>query len=333
MKLSDIGEFGLIERFSKKYFSESLPSGYVGIGDDCAVIPFNKGGEMLVSTDLLVENVHFIRSEIGGMLLGRKSLAVNLSDLASSGAKPCASFLSIAVPDDTDVEFLDSFFKGYSDLSSEYGCPLLGGDTTKSPEFLTINVTVIGTSEHRKLRSMAKPGDIICVTGFLGDSAAGLDFVKNPSKKRDKNAEYFISRHHSPVPRVGEGRFLASFDGVHAMMDISDGISSDLKHIMKASNVSAVIELEKLPLSPLMTEFYSLRDAYSFATTGGEDYELLLTVDSKKIAEISEKFEKCFSKPLYQIGKITEGYSSEIVFLENSFPLNGFSNGFDHFTC
>jgi len=332
MKLKDIGEFGLIESFSKKYFSEKLSNGFLGIGDDCAVIPAF-GGDFLVSTDLLTENVHFIKDEIGGELLGKKSLAVNLSDLAASGATPVASFLSIAIPMETDTDFLDDFFKGYAFWSKKFNCPLLGGDTTKSLSGLTINVTVIGRAVNKKFRSGAKPGDVVCVTGFLGDSAAGLEFVTNPEKPRNKTSEYFISRHHNPEPRIFEGQFLAEFQGVHAMMDISDGISSDLKHIMKASRVSAVVELEKLPLSPLMTECYSKRDAYSFATSGGEDYELLLTVDSKKFAEINEKFEKKFSKPLYAIGKITEGYSPDIVFLENSFPLNGFSNGFDHFTA
>ena len=113
MKLKDIGEFGLIESFSKKYFSEKLSNGFLGIGDDCAVIPAF-GGDFLVSTDLLTENVHFIKDEIGGELLGKKSLAVNLSDLAASGATPVASFLSIAIPPETDTEFLDAFFKGYA---------------------------------------------------------------------------------------------------------------------------------------------------------------------------------------------------------------------------
>ena len=220
MKLKDLGEFGLIERFSEKYFSESLSDGFLGIGDDCAVIPA-LGGDFLVSTDLLTENVHFIKDEIGGEMLGKKSLAVNLSDLAASGATPVASFLSIAIPPETDTEFLDLFFKGYAFWSKKFNCPLLGGDTTKSAGGLTINVTVIGKAKNKKLRSGAKPGDVICVTGFLGDSAAGLEFVIDPKKKRDKNAEYFISRHHNPEPRISEGKFLADFQSVHAMMDIS----------------------------------------------------------------------------------------------------------------
>ncbi|MBQ3688883.1 MAG: thiamine-phosphate kinase [Bacteroidales bacterium] len=333
MLLNELGEFGFIERFSEKYFHKPLKDGFLGIGDDCAVLPEDAKRETLVSTDLLIENVHFIKDEIGGFQLGKKSLAVNLSDLAASGAEPCASFLSLGLPKNTSVEFMDEFFKGYAFLSEKYNCPLLGGDTTKSPENLVINVTVLGKAKKnaKKLRSMAKPGDVICVTGYLGNSAAGLEFLLNKNLKRDENARYLIDYHHNPQPRVFEGMFLASLEGVNAMTDISDGISSDLKHIMKLSQVSAVIETDKLPISKELEENsnFGFTQKRQFALSGGEDYELLLTVDSKKFAAVNEAYFKKFGKKLYQIGTIKNGFSDEIFFTENMF----LTNGFDHFSA
>jgi len=340
MKLKDIGEFALIENFSKKFFSKPLPKGFVGIGDDCAYIPsesLSKGESIAVSCDMLQENVHFIKDEIGGENLGKKSLAVNLSDLASSGATPLGSFLSVALPEDIEEDFLNNFFKGYAFMSEKYGCPLLGGDTVKSLNGITINVTVLGkvNRENVKLRKNAQPGDFVCVTGFLGDSACGLDFVKMEKNHRPKEADYFISCHHNPNPRLEEGKFLSQFSCVNSMMDISDGISSDLKHILKESQVSAVVELEKLPLSSQMRDYwgFNLKKMYELATSGGEDYELLFTVNKTQFANLNKLFQEKFSKPIYPIGKITEGFSSEIIFLENTNPINGFSNGYDHFTA
>jgi thiamine-monophosphate kinase len=334
MILKDIGEFGFIDRF-KGNFTKNLPAGMQGIGDDCAVIP-SESYDYVVTTDMLVEDVHFITKEIGGYQLGKKSLAVNLSDIAAEAGEPVGSFLSLAVPSTVSVEFLDEFMKGYAYFTEKYNCPLLGGDTTKSLGPLVINVTVIGRVSKGKFktRSSAQKGDFICVTGPLGDSGAGLDFLLNPSLNRNDNALELIHRHHNPEPRIPEGMFFASRPEVHAMMDISDGIGSDMKHILDESKVSALIELERLPLSDVMQNEYGEQRSkmYKYAVTGGEDYELLLTVDSSMFGTLNFDYSNKFGKELFRIGKIIETSENCKLFLtENGWPVNSLGSGFDHF--
>ncbi|MCQ2250172.1 MAG: thiamine-phosphate kinase [Bacteroidales bacterium] len=330
MRLNEIGEFGFIKRFSEKHF-QNLPKGYTGIGDDCAVIPNIGGHEYTVSTDMLIEDVHFVRSEIGGYLLGHKSLAVNLSDLAASGSTPCGAFLSIAVPGDVEVEFLDSFMDGFYKLSTVYGCPLLGGDTTGSRHGLAINVTVIGhcPEGRSKGRDKSLPGDIICVSGPLGDSAAGLRYILDPSLERNDNALKLIRRHHAPKPRILLGQQLGSISQVHSMMDISDGVASDIRHILQRSNVSAMIETTALPISPTLRETgLGSSTINELALCGGEDYELLFTVDPAFYTQ-----EWANKMKITAIGRITAAPGQQVIYTENGISTNAFGGGYDHFAC
>ena len=299
--MSHIGEFDLIGRISSRFAGKdncsTAPDGVLGIGDDCAVIPQRAGMDTLVTTDLLIEDRHFLLSDISPEQLGWKSAAVNISDIAAMGGRPVATFLSIALPkrlplrqedppgdqspdhryreglfrlpdgggksspvedgcadsEGGSVEkWVDRFIDGYKAMCDKFGVPLLGGDTSASPDKLFINVTVLGECPHGKAlrRSGARPGDLICVTGTLGDSAAGLRLVlersashSEPHSCHSERSEEspaapeltLIRRHYCPMPRVAEGQALAAVPGVHAMMDISDGIASDLRHILKAS--------------------------------------------------------------------------------------------------
>ncbi len=282
MKLGNIGEFSLIERFAP-VFMKNIPERALGIGDDCAVIPLSsahnrdggiKSGEsnsslkaavadsgdscsgqnslfsesddtdksrgdcLLVTTDLLLENVHFLKDRISAEDLGYKSLAVNLSDIAAMGGSPLFAFLSIGLPIDTEISWTDEFFKGFNCLASETGTLLMGGDTTGSKEGIVINVAVIGKSDLSKVkyRSGAKPGDYICISGMTGESSAGLHIVLDSSleSKADSSLiDNLLKSHNTPRPHIKEGLFLSREDGVHAMMDVSDGVDSDLRHIMK----------------------------------------------------------------------------------------------------
>jgi thiamine-monophosphate kinase len=280
-----------------------------------------------------MEDVHFLRQAITPWQLGYKSLAVNLSDIAAMGGIPVGSFLSIAIPDSIEVEYFDTFLKGYYELSAKYHTPLLGGDTTKSLKHLVINVCVIGKCKkgNAKKRDMAQSGDIICVTGPLGDSATGLKILLEQPTLSSKY-DLLIKKHHQPEPRLDEGVFLATYPEIHAMIDISDGISSDLKHILKASGKQAVIEIDKLPLSNELKEISIQQswDMVELATIGGEDYELLLTVNAKKLTEIQHKFLTRFGKPLYSIGYILNGESS-IQWLKSGNEYNFSKSGFNHF--
>lgn len=314
------GEFGLIE-FIREHFS--VPDGVTGIGDDCAIIPAGED-DLLVSTDLLMEGVHFLRNESSPEDIGWRAAAVNLSDIAAMGGTPVATFLSIALPADAQNEWAERFIEGYSQISHLYNVPLLGGDTTSSLKDIAVNVGVLGKCPAGKalMRSGAKVGDTIYVTGPLGDSAGGLQAILNGVSKTSE-IEELIKRHKRPVPRINEGKALLDSGITSAMMDISDGIASDLRHIMKASGVGAVIELDKLPLSVELVSVCKKEgwDIYELATSGGEDFELLFTTS----AEVAQNIKI----PIYPVGKITEG--NDLIWMKNNIKVNRDFDGYKHF--
>lgn len=280
----ELGEFALIDYIKTQF---KVPEGVLGIGDDCAVIPQKKGLETLVSTDMLMDGVHFLISDVDPYSLGWKSAAVNISDIAGMGGKPVASFLSFALPKKLSDSFLKEFMRGYKELSDRFDCPLLGGDTTSSLDRLCISVTVLGESECGRSckRSAACIGDLICTTGFIGDSAAGLKVILDGIGRGDLE-NHLVGRHYRPMPQVEAGLKLASVPGVHAMMDISDGVGSDIRHILEESGVGAEIDVNALPLSESLKEACAKYgwDAADLALNGGEDYELLFTVTEEAFA-------------------------------------------------
>ena len=332
MSLKDIGEFGFIKHLAPQ-FDHLVPTADHGIGDDCALLSISEEDYHLVSTDLLIEDIHFIKEQITPQELGYKALAVNLSDIAAMGGQPLYSFLSLGIPETTDTTYLDQFIEGYHQLSEKYNVPLMGGDTTRSQDKLVINVTVIGRSKKTKarLRSMAQEGDLICVTGPLGDSAAGLAVLLNQLEKNEDHTA-LIQRHHLPEPMVNEGLWLAQHPSVHAMMDLSDGLSSDIKHLLKASNKRAIIELNHLPISPLLQRIAPLHqwDITALASSGGEDYELLFTVQKSDFQAINKAFTTQFGKPLYAIGEIKKG-SPSLTWTRDQKEVEMHNTGFDHF--
>jgi thiamine-monophosphate kinase len=329
MKITNIGEFGFINRISPQFLKD-LPEAITGIGDDCAVIPISDKKSLLVTTDMLIEDIHFLRDKISPRNLGYKSLAVNLSDIAAMGGKPESIFLSLGLPRDIDVEWLDDFFAGLNDLAIKENLFLLGGDTTKSPKGVVISITVLGKadSELIKYRSSAKKGDVICVTDFLGDSGGGLKALLEKIPLDDE-VSFLVGRHHKPRPHLAEGSWLSEQE-VHAMMDISDGIDSDLRRIMEQSNCGADIYIERLPES-LQLKNVSGKFGWNtdeIAVTGGEDYCLLLTIAPELYATVSHGFEDEFHRPLYNIGVITE---MGLTYLKNGEKFDLFRHGFDHF--
>ena len=301
--MSHIGEFDLIRRISA---TVNVPQGVTGIGDDCAIIPQKQGLDTLVTTDLLIEGRHFLLSDVSPFDLGWKSAAVNISDIAAMGGRPVGAFLSIALPAGTGAEWVDGFIRGFNELCGRYGVALLGGDTSASDDKLFINVTIIGECAHGQavMRSGARAGDIVYVTGPLGDSAAGLKLILERSAMPDCPEEeateaFLISRHYLPEPRVEMGMALAALPGVHSMMDISDGIASDLKHILeespgsgqpdpdrhgrpdRPSPLAAEVDVRSLPLSEELKAVCAKHgwDPVELAVSGGEDYELLFTAE------------------------------------------------------
>lgn len=330
MNIGDLGEFGLINRFSP-LFTSHLPPGVVGIGDDCAVIPFQGDQSYVISTDLLNENIHFIKELISPRDLGYKSLAVNLSDIAAMGGNPRYAFLSIGLPPSISVEWVDEFVAGFHQLSDEFQVALLGGDTTRNGT-IVINVLVVGTipTAHIKRRTDAKAGDIICCTGYLGDSGAGLKILLE-NVPRNATNQALVTAHIRPRPHVAQGAWLSLQPSVHAMMDISDGIASDIQRIMESSQCGARIEVDQLPLSDALQQTCRQQEWQPelLALTGGEDYCLLITIDPHQFSSVQNDYHYQFGSSLFPIGTILDSSTLEYTHHGNPFSLK--EKGFDHF--
>jgi thiamine-monophosphate kinase len=255
-----------------------LPAGSshvrLGVGDDCALLAAAAGEEWAVSTDMLVEGVHFL-ADVDPESLGHKSLAVNLSDLAACGATPRCYFLAIALPR-IDEAWLADFVRGQNLLADSHHCALAGGDTTRSPSGVTIAITVMGTvpQGHALLRSGARAGDDVWVSGTLGDAALGLACRRGEVRLDGPDADRMIGRLERPLPRVALGERLRGI--ATSAIDVSDGLVGDLGHILRRSAVGALIEWPKVPIADALRGLPE--DAQRrLALTGGDDYELLFT--------------------------------------------------------
>ncbi len=291
------GEFDFIDDI-RRMFATMPNNGFEGIGDDCAVLPIGNDEALVFTSDMLNEDVHFWADKSTPYQIGYKSLMVNISDVAAMGAKPVATLLSLALPQECFGDWSEEFMRGYRDASQKHNVKLVGGDTTSSINDICISVTAIGRAPmaNIKRRSAAKVGDMIFVTGKLGASAIGLKDVA----KGVLDSEY-AKIHLMPEARVAEGEWLASHADVHAMTDISDGLERDLQHILDESKVSAIVTEQYVPRVQSATLGETIH--------GGEDYELIFTVSGPNIQRLMDEFEQKFSKPLYPIGTIEESQS------------------------
>lgn len=289
MKLSDLGEFGLIGRIEGRFPQPVSPE--LGIGDDGAILSPSPGKQLVVSTDLLAEGVHFDRSFCPPRLLGRKALAVNLSDLAAMGAIPRWFFLSLAIPQGFPLEDIEQMLDGMSAIAGEHGCLLAGGDTCSSSSGLVLSITVMGEQFPGLIirRAGAKTGDDVWVSGSLGDSSMGLLALKSG----ESVDPWLINRHLDPAPRVGLGLALAEAGLATAMIDISDGLLADLGHICRQSGCGANVFLKDVPVSsPFLAKTASEPFPWHLVVSGGEDYELCFTASPASrgaIAELAKK--------------------------------------------
>jgi len=301
MKLAEIGEFGLIKAISQ--IADKGRGVVMGVGDDAAVLTPSPGTVFLVTTDVLLEGVHFTFDFTDFHTLGRKALAVNLSDIGGCGGIPTAFLVSLAIPPETEVASVQALYKGMMEHARTYGCSLVGGDTSRG-KALMISITLIGEVDEGKVvyRHGAKPGDRIFVTGTLGDSALGLKMLKNGVREGDT-----VQRHLDPTPRVREGGEIARRGLATAMIDISDGLIADLGHIAEASGVGAYVHLTQLPLSVSYREHIDqyYKNPYLLALAGGEDYELLFTAPEERTGAIINLAEDV-DTPITVIGEITQ---------------------------
>jgi len=272
MKLSRLGEFGLIERVRRA--TPKSRGVLLGIGDDAAWVA-SKFGSLLITSDLLIEGVHFDLKWTSLFALGYKAVAVNLSDIAAMGGTPAYLILSLGIPARFRSEDIDEFYRGIRSLAKKNGVALVGGDTNLADSLL-ISACLIGHAPYRPVtRAGAKIGDDVYVTGTIGDAALALKLLKSKSPQPERGpAAYLLARHHRPTPKVAAGALLARERLATAMIDVSDGLLQDLGHICKVSKIGAVLWEEKLPLSPAYRALCG-KEGTRPALTGGEDYAVL----------------------------------------------------------
>lgn len=306
-------ELGLIKLLAGQSGADSADGVIRGIGDDCAVFRNRKGRNWLVTTDILFEGVHFDLSWHPPHLLGRKALAVNLSDIAAMGGTPHYALISIGVSDQIDNDFLSGFSAGASEILNEFDCSLIGGDTSRGPA-LTINVVILGSSAENSeiLRSGSVPGENIYVSGPLGSAAAGLEICRQglvPDTLTENDARLLVAKHLNPKPRVDLGRFLAATGLVSAMQDLSDGLATDLAHICRQSGVGAEVAAELLPGDDRLEAVcrHLKLEPTVLQTTGGDDYELLFTVKPGKDEKLLALLEKAGTGKIHRIGQTLKG--------------------------
>ncbi|MGY5452494.1 thiamine-phosphate kinase [Agarivorans sp. MS3-6] len=320
---SPLGEFDIIE----KYFQQrkSRQDVILGIGDDAALVMPPENSHLAISTDTLVEGVHFFK-DIPPRALGHKALAVNLSDMAAMGAEPRWATLAITLPD-ANEQWLAQFCRGFFDLAEYFNVDLIGGDTTKGP--LSITVTVHGAVPSGKAlrRNGAKPGDWLYVTGSVGDSGLALAHLQNKLQLNPQQLELSLKQHYYPQPRVLAGYGLR--DIASSTIDISDGLYNDLQHILKQSNCSATLKLDQLPISETMCEAVSVDQCFAFALNGGEDYELCFTVPESNKGSLDTSLSYS-GVPYTCIGQLAPG-KGEIKLLYQDKPYQIEHAGWDHF--
>jgi thiamine-monophosphate kinase len=334
MKVSELGEFGLIDLLAKMVNSSpgnqtaSRQQLIIGIGDDAAAW-HGDASTQLATVDSFIQDIHFSPGIASWSELGWKALAASLSDIAAMGGVPKYALISLALPDDTEVDDVTALYKGMMDLAQQSGVAIIGGDTSSAP-MVSITVTILGNTgsrdKHILTRSAAKPGEKIAVTGELGAAAAGLETLNKQLQFDPEATACLKNAYLHPYPRISEGQLLVN-KGVKTAIDISDGLISDLKHICKSSQVGARIEVDRVPIQPAVKANFSDK-CLELALSGGEDYELLFTGNDKVIGEVKT----AASCPITVIGEIVADKPGTITLVDSKGNLfNPGRTGWEHF--
>ena len=317
-------EFELIEQlFANSGYKR--PDVSLGVGDDGAVVQLRDGFDLVVSTDTMVQGVHFF-PDADPRALGHKLVAVNVSDIAAMGAEPCWLSLALTLPQ-VDEAWLRAFAEGLSETADYYNCQLIGGDTTKGPLCLTLCAKGVVPRGKALTRSGAKVGDHIYVTGTLGDAALGLLVEQGLVEISKKHRGHALQRFHYPTARVAIGQALRNI--ASSCMDISDGLFGDIQHILKRSKVGALIDVTKLPLSQALKDTCAEPQALQCALSGGEDYELLFTVPENKRGSL-EVLLSPYGVQVSCIGRIT-GAAGKLELRYQDQPYEYQHQGYRHF--
>jgi thiamine-monophosphate kinase len=312
------------------------PGIQVGIGDDCAVLELAPGERLLATTDLLLEDVHFRRRYAAPGDIGWKALAVNLSDVAAMGGRPRWALVALACPSNVRADEVGEFYEAAFALADEHGVAVVGGDTSSSRAGWVVNVTLLGTTAGVPvLRSTAKPGHVVAVTGALGRARAGLAVLDGDAVPTSLGAEprdEVVGVHLRPRPRVREGQWLGRAVGVTAMIDLSDGLATDLRHIVDESGVGARVEIERVPVAPSARAVADVTgdDAVAWATSGGEDYELLVTCQADAFERVVRGLREATGTTLTAVGEIVNAERG-LTFVDRRGDTVPVAAGFEHF--
>jgi len=332
MKVSELGEFGLIELLAdivdrtKHPQDSSWQRLLIGIGDDAAAWQGDSSIQ-LATTDSLIQDTHFDLNITTWEELGWKAIAVNLSDIAAMGGIPKYALISLALPGELETDCVSSLYQGMAQIANQFGVAIIGGNIASASRTM-ITVTVLGSLESKSAltRSAAVPGDQVAVTGYTGLSAAGLKMLKQKLSFDAETSQLLRRAHLQPTPRINEGQVLLRHE-VKAAIDISDGLIADLTHICKASKVSARINKDSVPIHPILQSNFK-SDCQQLALSGGEDYELLFTTSSQVINQIKQ----AISCPMTVIGEITKGTPGQVTLIDaagKSIPWQ--QGGWEHF--
>lgn len=335
MMVSELGEFGLIDLLKGMLIEQRLkpeagsPHDFrllIDIGDDAAAWRPG-GGTELYTTDTMVEGVHFTQQTLCWYDLGWKIIAANASDIAAMGGLPSYALVTLGLPMETEVESVKYLYTGMIELANRHGITIVGGDMVRSPvTFVTVGLT--GVAEHEcMLRSTARTGDLVAITGYLGSSAGGLRVLQREFSVSDDSTEYLKAAHRRPEPRTQEGLALSRV-GVRTAIDISDGLMDDLSKLCTSSGVAAEIDAQKIPVHPALKQVFP-DDHLELALSGGEDYQLLFTAPK----DLMDKVLSALPAPAVAIGGVVEGESGQVsVFDSNTGNQLSIPNkGWDHF--
>jgi len=331
-KLKDIGELDLIKGLAER-FTSSGPDVLKGIGDDCAVL--RAGNEaLLLTTDILVEGVHFLRDDLDPASLARKLLAISLSDIAAMGGRSKAGLLAVALPPDTDTKFWESFAGALIEEFKPREIDLLGGDTSSSTGPLVFNLILLGRADPERIlyRSTAREGDLVFVSRPLGDAAAGLALQAHPEIKINQAAyKYLRAALEEPQAEEELGPLLAESGLVTSMIDVSDGLAADLRHLTEASSLGAEILADRLPFSEEAKDLAAVldRDPAEWALSGGEDYALLFTVPPSNAGNLRHLIRDRLDREIWQVARMLAEPGLFYLSKGQSRPLT--SRGYEHF--
>src|SRR5574341_271117 len=296
MELKKIGEFGLIDLIKKKVYSLNKKI-LVSIGDDASIVIFSPGKNLVLTKYTLLEKNHFDLDYFTFEQLGHRALGANLSDIAAMGGLPITALVTLGLPNYVTVENVLELYSGMNFLSKKFDCPISGGDIISSPKGLLISITVLGEVEKKflTLRSKAQAGELICVTGELGEVQAGLELLQTAKKdSRIKISKNLIQKHLTPQPKILEAREIVKKLKPTAMIDISDGLASEVGHIAKESKLGALIYETEIPVSPKAKQMGKIlnKNALSWGLFGGEEYELLFTIPKSRVKNLIELSKK-----------------------------------------